>query len=365
MKEASASAELRTPGSGPHRSGRALVARLRRPPGHLELARLPTPVERAPWLDGHGGEGWIKRDDLSSPIYGGGKVRKLEWILANAPHDGDAPIVSVGGVGSHHLLALALFLRDRERLLHALTFDQELTVHARTNLAVLVSTGAKLWRVRSRSRLPAAWLAYHGWQRPPRRGHWLEAGASTPLGCFGFVEAGLELAAQIDAGVCPRPKTIYLAAGSAGTAAGLALGLAIAGVSTHLRLVSSVEPLVFNAVLYRRKLAQALDALRGAGLACGRTVDSVLARGAVTFEIDHGQVGYGYGVPTPAARHAIERAAEHGIELEPTYTAKCVAAVASARRPAGPFLFWHTHAGNDLRPYIVEGWEELVPPRIV
>jgi D-cysteine desulfhydrase len=267
----------------------------------------------------------------------------------------------VGGVGSHHLLALALFLRDQERLLHALTFAQELTPHVRRNLAVLVSTGAKLWHVRSRSKLPIAWAAYHGWMRPRRPGHYLDAGASTPLGCFGFVEAGLELAEQIDAGVCPRPRTIYIAAGSAGTAAGLALGLALAGVSTHLHLVSSVEPLVFNRVLYRRKLGQALAALRGAGLSCPRSVERLLARVPVTFEIDHRQVGRGYGVPTPAARHAVEVAAAHGIGLETTYTAKCVATVLADRGRAGPFLFWHTHAGNDLSPYIVEGWEELVP----
>ena len=99
----------------------------------------------------------------------------------------------------------------------------------------------------------------------------------------------------------------FLPAILVGFAIGLAIGLAIAGVSTHLHLVSSVEPLVFNTVLYKRKLAEALDALRDAGLSCARKVDSVLARGAVTFEIDHGQVGHGYGVPTPAARHAIER----------------------------------------------------------
>lgn len=358
------SSEQQTPSNGPHRSLRALPARLRRPPGHVELARLPTPVERAPWLDGRSAEGWIKRDDLSSPVYGGGKVRKLEWILGNPPHDGDAPIVSVGGVGSHHLLALALFLREQERLLHALTFEQELTPHVRRNLAVLVSTGAKLWHVRSRAKLPIAWLAYHGWKRPPRIGHWLDAGASTSLGCFGFVEAGLELAAQIEAGACPRPQTIYIAAGSAGTAAGLALGLAIAGVSTHLHLVSSVEPAVFNAVLYRRKLGQALTALRRAGLQAARSSMALLDRAAITYEIDHRQVGHGYGVPTPAARHAVEVAAPHGIALETTYTAKCVAAILGDRRRTGPFLFWNTHAANDLSAYIRDDWESLVPAPI-
>ena len=350
--------------TGPTRSGRALAARLRRPPGYRPLARLPTPVERAPWLDGPHGEGWIKRDDLSSPVYGGGKVRKLEWVLGNAPYDGDEAILSVGGTGSHHLLALALFLRDQERHLHALTFEQAPTAHVRRNLAVLVSTGARLWRVRSRPRLPLAWLAYNTWQRPGRRGIYMDAGASTALGCFGFVEAGLELAEQIEAGHCPRPSTIFVTAGSAGTSAGLALGLALAGVSTHLHLVSSVEPLVFNRVLYHRKLAQALGALRRAGLDAPRSVRRMLARGPVTYTIDHTQVGPGYGAPTPAARDAVRVAAEHGIHLETTYTAKCMSALLADARRRGPFLFWHTHAANDLTPYIVDDWEQRVPELI-
>jgi D-cysteine desulfhydrase len=189
----------------------------------------------------------------------------------------------------------------------------------------------------------------------------LDAGASTALGCFGFVEAGLELAEQIEAGICPRPRTIYVAAGSAGTAAGLALGLGLAGVSTHLHLVSSVEPLVFNRALYHLKLAQALAALRGAGLDAPRSVGRVLQHGPVTYTIDHHQVGPGYGAPTPAARHAVHVAREHGIELETTYTAKCLSALLADDRRRGPFLFWHTHAANDLTPYIVDDWELRLP----
>src|SRR6185436_10411900 len=95
-----------------------LWPRLARPPARFAWARLPTAVERAAWLDVAGARVWIKRDDASSDRYGGGKVRKLQWVLANPPYDGDAPIVSVGGTGSHHLLALALHLQPLGRELH-------------------------------------------------------------------------------------------------------------------------------------------------------------------------------------------------------------------------------------------------------
>lgn len=339
------------------------------PPPRLRLARLPTPVERMPGLDVGGAEVWVKRDDRSSELYGGGKVRKLEWVLASPPFDGDGPIVSVGGVGSHHLVALALFLRQQGRSLHALTFTQTLTPHVRGNLAVLVSSGARLWNVGSRARLPLAWLAYHVWRRPERMGVPMPAGASTAYGCFGFVDAGLELAAQVEAGLLPMPTTIFVTAGSAGASAGLALGLALAGRAVRLHLVSSVERWAFNELMYRRMLGMAHRALVRHGLpqahAAGGAM-GLLRRAGVEWTIDHGQVGGGYGVPTEAATRAMTDASAAGLRLETTYTAKCLAGMrrALAERPVdGPVLFWNTHGSNDLRAHVREGWEAQSPIR--
>jgi len=340
-----------------------LLQRLARPPARLRLAQLPTPVERAPWLDGRRSEVWIKRDDRSSALYGGGKVRKLEWALANPPHDGDAPIVSMGGTGSHHLLALALFLQSLGRQLHGLVFVQPWTPHVRRNFSVLVSLDVPMWIVRTRAALPFAWLAYRTWRRPERPGVDMTAGASTPLGCFGFVEAGLELADQIARGDLPAPDDVYVASGSAGTAAGLAIGLGLAGVRTRLHLVSSVERWAFNQPLLHRKLAVAWSALRRHGLRdAPRRLDDVLER--LDLAIDHGEVGEGYGRPTPAAELEVARAAEHGLHLETTYTAKCVAALHRDDADAGhprTVLFWNTHGANDLSPHIDPDWRARSP----
>lgn len=344
-----------------------LRVRLTRPPARLDLAELPTPVERAAWLDGPATSVWIKRDDRSSSIYGGGKVRKLEWILANPPYDDARPIVSVGGTGSHHLLALALFLRARARQLHAWVFEQTWTPHVQRNFAVLVSLGTRLWPVPTRAQLPLAALAYYGWDAPPVIGTYMAAGASTPLGCFGFVEAGLELAGQIAAGELPHPDAIYVTAGSAGTSAGLVLGLALAGVRTELRLVSSVERWAFNRGLLELKLRAAHAALRAHGLpeAQRRSASQWIADAGVTIAIDHAQVGGGYGVPTEAARAACELGRAHGLALETTYTGKCVAAVRAhegARRgKPRNVLVWNTHAGNDLSRWIVDDWRTRSP----
>ena len=60
-------------------------------------------------------------------------------------------------------------------------------------------------------------------------------GGSSPMGAMGYVNAGLELAAQIAAGEIPPPSRIYLALGTMGTAMGLLLGLKAAGVKTNLQ----------------------------------------------------------------------------------------------------------------------------------
>ena len=332
------------------------------PPRCLQLAELPTPVERAPWLDTPGAEAWIKRDDRSSALYGGGKVRKLEWALANAPYDGPEGITSIGGTGSNHLVALAIFLHSLGRRLHAIVFDQPIDDHVLHNLGTVASLGSTFSYYPRRWMLPIAYLAR--WLRPrPDRGTFMEPGASTPLACFGFVEAGLELAAQIAAGELPRPSTIFITGGTGGASAGLALGLSIAGVSTHLHVVSAVEPVLYNRPLMRAKLRAVHATLRRHGLAGPARAGRRLGDAGVTWTLDHRFVGAGYGARTAAGTEAAARAAEHGISLDGTYTSKCAAALACADL-RGPVLFWHTHAATDLHPLVRPGWEARLPPRL-
>jgi D-cysteine desulfhydrase len=345
----------------PTRSDHPLASKLTMGPACLRLAHLPTPVERAPWLDTARAQAWIKRDDLSSPLYGGGKVRKLEWSLANPPFDDQRPIMSVGGIGSNHLVALALFLDRLERRMHGLVFEQPLTEHAKTNLAVMASLDASFWYVRRRWQLPLAFVAYQA-SRRSGGGTSMSPGGSTPLACFGFVMAGLELSEQIDAGLLPRPETIFVTGGTGGATAGLILGLALAGVRTHVVAVSAVERLLFNHFTLLAKLRSVLAQLHAHGLD-HTTLRGLLLEAGVTWSIDHRQVGRSYGAPTPEGRHVAALASEHGISLDPTYTAKCVAGLRASDRP-GPALFWHTHGSQDLRSHVVDDWRERLPTRL-
>lgn len=350
---------------------RRLTSRLERPPPHLELAHLPTPTERLGRVGASASEVelWVKRDDLSHPVYGGGKPRKLEWILGAEPASPHL-ISSVGATGSHHLLALAIHLRPLTLPLHAFVFEQSVTPHVRRNFAALVSCGVRIERIAGRIGLPWAWVARRTWRRPELPERWVAAGGSDGLGALGFVEAGLELAAQIEAGELPVPDHIYITAGTAGSSAGLLVGLALAGRGCHLHLVSAVEAIGFNRWMLAWKLRQTWRSLRHFGLrlpeGSGRLAPEI-ERCALSWSLDHSQVGRGYGHPTAAGEQAIACAQqEFGLALEPTYTGKCMAALLADQKsgrvkPGQKILFWNTHAGPVPDELIDPGWRSRVP----
>jgi len=355
-------ASLRQSGFAPREKSaedRALTRLCERPRQFLELAQLPTPVARAPWLDGPRAHVWIKRDELSCELYGGGKVRKLEWLLGSQQYDNDFPVISVGGIGSHHLLALALHFARSGRRLHALTFPQRLTTHVRQNLAALVSLGTRFWHVPSRVELPLAYLSCRSLSAG-RNALWMDAGGSSAVGSLGFVSAGLELAEQVASGQLPQPTRIFVPGGTGGTPAGLILGLALARLSTVVHVVSSVEPWLLNTWTLRHKMMQIHAELRRLGVSARSSARELCKLANVRFVLDHAQLGAGYGEPTEVAQCSVGMAASRGIALETTYSGKCLAALqlhVARDTTQGPVLFWNTNAARDLTQLIKPGWE--------
>lgn len=330
---------------------RLIQAHLKRVPPCVGWAQLPTPVQAwgAPY-----DHVWVKRDDQSHPRYGGSKVRKLEWLLAD-PRWSQGPVLSVGAIGSHHLRALAEFLDLQDRRLHALVCPQVATLHAQRNLRRLLALKAQIHPMASRAHLPLAWLSYR-LGGPGPKANYLAAGGSDAVGLLAFVEAGLELAQQIQSKACPHPERIYIAAGTAGSVAGLAVGLRLAQCRTRIVAVSSVERVAFNRAMFLRKRWQCIQLLRGLGA-------QIPQGSAIEVEITHAQLGGGYGVPTPSAEQAIAVAENAGLKLEPTYTGKVLAEILARESQARePILFWNTHAsapewtgeGSDQEPWPAE-----------
>jgi 1-aminocyclopropane-1-carboxylate deaminase/D-cysteine desulfhydrase-like pyridoxal-dependent ACC family enzyme len=296
---------------------------------HVRLGVWPTPVERfagpsAAWAE----RIWVKREDRASPLYGGNKVRKLEYLLAT----GRGPVVAFGGLGSHHVLATALHAAILGRECYGVLAEQPVIDHTAAVLALNARECAGLvrWRsplaaLRALRRLTSAVAA--GADGRPARPSVLFPGGSSPVGTLGWVGGGLELAGQIASSECPAPEEIYVAYGSGGTAVGLALGLALAGVTCAVVAVRVATRLAGN-----RRYA-ALLARRTFALLAERADLGPMP--ALRLELRHGFAGAGYGHPTAEAEEAIRLAAASNLPLEPTYTGKALAALLAAARCGG------------------------------
>jgi D-cysteine desulfhydrase len=301
----------------------------------LPLAELPTPVEPLV-LPGLRGGLFQKRDDRASALYGGNKVRRFEWVLADALDRGARTVVTAGGYASTQVSATILHARAQGLDVDAVLFEQPMTRFAREALATDASVGARLFDGRGYAR--TAWLVGDRMRRASRP-YLLLPGASSPLPNLGYVDAALELAEQVHRGEIPRPDRILLPTGSGGTAIGLALGIALLGWPTIVTSVRIAEPLVTNrfsigGLLYatRRRLEKL--GLRGAR----RLRDAHVA-------IDGRFLGDGYGFPTAASRAALPHVrALLGVPGEVTYSAKGIAALEawSRERPKETILYWHT-----------------------
>ncbi|HEY7601407.1 MAG TPA: 1-aminocyclopropane-1-carboxylate deaminase [Methylomirabilota bacterium] len=78
--------------------------------GRYPLMFGPSPVHPLERLSAHlgGPRIWAKRDDCNSGLaYGGNKVRKLEYLVADALAQGCDTLVSIGGVQSNHTRQVA------------------------------------------------------------------------------------------------------------------------------------------------------------------------------------------------------------------------------------------------------------------
>jgi 1-aminocyclopropane-1-carboxylate deaminase/D-cysteine desulfhydrase-like pyridoxal-dependent ACC family enzyme len=293
--------------------------------GRLVLGTYPTPVQHVPSLGL-----WVKRDDLVAPRYGGNKVRKLEHLLADAKAQGKKRIVTIGAAGSHQIVATALYGKEQGFEVDAVLVSQPASEHARANLRIALSLGVNPFVAPAWAVAPAIVASRLG-----RDAYVVPLGGSNALGSLGFFEAGIELSMQIKAGLLPEPEIVVLALGSGGTAAGLAVGFEREGLKTKIVGVVVSPPVRLVRTMAGRlakKTAELVGLSRGAR-----------ERSAERIEVDGRWLGRGYGYSTHESESAIGIAADVGLELDPTYTAKAFAcALARVKETTGPVLYWHT-----------------------
>ena len=319
---------------------------------HLRLGDPPSPVRRLRALaTGRGPEVWLKDDGAYGAPHGGNKVRKLEWILPDVEARDRRTVVTVGGLATNHGLATAVWGRARGLRTALALVDQPVDDHVREQVERIRRSGAHVYRTRGKYRtyLAAPWiLMRHADLRERRLPYFLPVGGSSPLGCLGFVEAGLELADQVGRGELPEPTHVVVALGSGGTAAGLAAGLRIAGLRTRVVGVVVNDRTPVDRRTVARLANRTLALLRKRGADPGVTPIDPADLGS-----ERAWLGRGYGHRTPEAEHARDLARRReGLLLDPVYTAKAMAALMALRERGafgGPVLFWNTYGAPGVR----------------
>lgn len=305
----------------------------------LTLQPSATPLDVLPRLSAELGRPvYCKRDDTTSLALGGNKVRKLEYLVAEALAAGADALVTAGAIQSNHVRQTAAvaaqqglecvallenplgttdpgYLHGGNRLLLELFGAQIRSVAALDD--PLNQLEAEAERLRQQGRTPRV----------------IPIGGSSALGALGYVRAGLELAGQLDA-LNLQPAAVILASGSAGTQAGLDLafhhlrpGMPVIGITVS-RTQAEQLPKV---TLLRQQLAELLEVTA--------PEDPPVLR--------DGYFGPRYGEPNPGTLAAIRCLGRlEGLVLDPVYTGKAMAGlldlVTTDALPPGPVVFLHT-----------------------
>lgn len=310
----------------------------------LRAARLrlhdagPTPVRP---LRAGGEQVWVKEDGRFGRRYGGNKARKLEWTLADARERGYRTVLTFGAIGTNHGLATAIYAREAGLRCAVATVEQPRTPQVEAQHRRLHDTADRVHDLGSsrRVKLAAPYLLARHLTVAARRPlpYVLPTGGSSPLGAFGYVDAALELGEQVRRGELPAPATVVCACGTGGTAAGLAVGLPLAGLAQ-----TTVLTVVVNDLLRLDEESIGRLAARTARLLARRGASLPAGFAPAPLRVERAFLGGGYGVATQEGDEAQRAAAERDdLPLDPVYTAKALAAVRAVDLPR-PALFLAT-----------------------
>ncbi len=321
----------------------------------IPIGKFPSPVERLSKLEKTLGvkELWIKRDDLLHGDYGGNKVRKLEFILADARSMGAKTLITAGALGSNHALALAVHSRNFGLKPVLVLFDQPVTRSVRKNLLLISHFGAEIYHADSYLKLP--FVVIREFLRnflSKKKPVYVPAGGTTPVSTLGYVNAAFELKGQIERGDMPKPDCIFVSGGTGGTMAGLLLGFMLSGLDTKVVGVRVTPKFIMNRLTVFWLINKTFYLMKEHS---PRISSPGISLSDVSILTDY--LGKGYGHTTEKSKEAVRIAAlEEGLRLEETYTGKTFAAFLDfvKTQGRGVFLFWNTVNSLDFNE-TVEG----------
>ncbi|MCB9557047.1 MAG: D-cysteine desulfhydrase family protein [Deltaproteobacteria bacterium] len=302
-------------------------------PSAVDLANLPTPVDTLPRVSqAVGRELMIKRDDLSGVALSGNKVRKLEFLLADALDGAVTGVVTCGGEQSNHARATAIAAARLGLGCHLLlrVADPQQPPAISGNPLLATMAGASIeWisaeQYQHRERLLA--------EAAEQRGYYAIAeGGSDAVGAWGYVRCAEELAAEFG----DRPLTIVTACGSGGTVAGLIAGCRL--LSLPYRIVGIC--VCDDRATFQQRISDILNQM-------AQRYDVDVATEPEGIEIWEDYVGLGYALSRDEElQEMLALARSEGIVTDPVYSGKAwfglLNELKRGRSLASPIVFLHT-----------------------
>ena len=319
----------------------------------VSLAHLPTPLEHLPNLSQHlgGPQIWVKRDDCTGLASGGNKTRKLEFSMAAALAEGADTIVTVGAVQSNHVrqtaaAACKLGLACEVLLEHRVTEPSEPYAES-GNIFLDKIFGANLREYEGGTDFGRAMEEVAEEVRSAGgKPYIVPGGASNKVGALGYVNCAIELLQQADEQGLAI-DLLVTATGSAGTQAGLVVGLRAMGSEVPLLGIGVNVPKDAQEEKVYALACETADYIGKPGL---------VARDDVVANCDY--VGAGYGVPTAGMNEAVLLLARYeGLLFDPVYSGKGLAGMIDLIRngelgEARNIVFLHTGGSAALFAYL-------------
>ncbi|WP_286263729.1 D-cysteine desulfhydrase [Thalassotalea atypica] len=317
----------------------------------VDISHTPTPLEYAPRLStALGCQVHIKRDDCTGLASGGNKVRKLEYLLADAQQQRADILVTIGGLQSNHArqtaAAAAKFGMQCELVLQEVEGTPKQDYDRSGNVLLDGLFGANIhWLTTQQDCDTYAEQLISTLTQQGKKPYLIPLGGSNVVGGLGYVRCALELLEQIDEQNLVIDQ-IVLATGSAGTQAGLLAGLIAANSDIKVLGINVSRPGKAQTALVEALLEQLLIYL---GL------DPALSNGRVFTNGDY--YGKSYGAPTDEMIMAIRQCASlEGVLLDPVYSGKAMAGLIDLCQkkviaPNSHQLFLHTGGSAGLFAY--------------
>jgi D-cysteine desulfhydrase len=313
-----------------------------------KLSHLPTPIEELRTLSRelNGPKILIKRDDQTGLALGGNKVRKLEFLIADALAQGCDTVVTLGAAQSNHC-------RQTAAAAAACSLKCELILNGKKpdlpqgNLFLDELFGATIHWIERPQRAAKSAELMQQLKGAGRNPYLIPVGGSNGTGALGYVTAMTELMEQLDKRTINR---IVFGSSSGGTQAGMVVGARLAGFKGQIMGIG-IDKDGRDLNIYEQELADIAND-------CAAKLGITDRFSAKDFEVVRGYAGAGYGVVGDLEREAIRLLARtEGILLDPVYAGRAFGAMLDLIRKGTiasteTVLFWHTGGAPALFAYV-------------